>query len=55
MICAKCGGLQVVEPTYGPEAKLDPVQERCLNCGRIDSRLIRLNRKRGPEPCLLLD
>lgn len=51
MLCPKCNGLVVEErtpKTYNGDVSLDPIQERCVNCGRISSRLIRANLRKPP-------
>jgi RNase P subunit RPR2 len=51
MLCQKCNGLVVIERTphtRDEDTSYDPIQERCLNCGRISSRLIRKNLAKPP-------
>lgn len=55
MLCAKCNGMMVTETCvecreWDPASRgfiTDEVQHRCLNCGLIDSRLIRQNGRVG--------
>lgn len=59
-MCNKCGGLTVTERTpqsRGEEVdRFDPLQSRCINCGSIDSALIRRNRSRPQrEGSILLE
>ena len=54
MACMKCGGFLVVEPScdFWEERSVPDIPgTRCLNCGNIEDRLIRMNRTaRAPVP-----
>jgi hypothetical protein len=45
--CTRCNGTMVTEWVG---YKIDPIQDRCLNCGDITSPLIRKNRSLPQDP-----